>query len=173
MGRQFLNEGTEEVLAQCSKCKVFLPLSSYHRASGRKYNIKSYCIECTKKAYPPEHIRVVRKAWEDSTGYREKRRQEYSPEKNRAQKLRLTYNMSVEDYDKMFQEQEGLCAICLCSPQGDARLAVDHDHACCPGTKSCGKCIRKLLCSSCNNGLGRFRDNEILLQRAIDYLKEF
>ena len=30
---------------------------------------------------------------------------------------------------------------------------IDHDHRCCPGSESCGKCIRGILCSSCNTGL--------------------
>src|SRR4029077_2130187 len=35
-----------------------------------------------------------------------------------------------------------------------ALLAVDHDHNCCPGAHSCGKCIRGILCGTCNSALG-------------------
>jgi hypothetical protein len=49
-------------------------------------------------------------------------------------------------------------------------LAVDHDHNCCPSKKTCGKCIRGLLCMDCNRGLGYFRDDTARLDRAISYL---
>ena len=29
-------------------------------------------------------------------------------------------------------------------------LCVDHDHKCCPGKKSCGKCVRGILCINHN-----------------------
>ena len=31
-----------------------------------------------------------------------------------------------------------------------ANLEVDHDHSCCEGGNSCGKCIRGVLCRGCN-----------------------
>lgn len=60
------------------------------------------------------------------------------------------------------------CAIC---GENDAtRYAVDHDHACCPGRKSCGECVRGVLCHSCNRVLGIFRDSPARFQAAADYL---
>lgn len=49
-------------------------------------------------------------------------------------------------------------------------LVVDHDHGCCPGQKSCGNCIRGLLCDNCNIGLGHFKDSVESLQLAIEYI---
>lgn len=41
-----------------------------------------------------------------------------------------------------------------------ARLVVDHDHACCPRKHfSCGKCVRGLICLTCNAAAGMLRDD--------------
>jgi hypothetical protein len=50
------------------------------------------------------------------------------------------------------------------------RLAVDHDHSCCPGARSCGSCIRALLCYNCNRFMGRVDKSEKLQSRFQDYL---
>lgn len=86
-----------------------------------------------------------------------------------------TYKISPKDFDAMIQKQEGRCAICKEVPSEGAGFGkgwhVDHDHACCPAKgKTCGKCIRGLLCSTCNSGLGLFKDSEEVLQNAISYL---
>lgn len=54
----------------------------------------------------------------------------------------------------------------------DRQVVVDHDHTCCPGNKSCGKCVRGVLCPKCNWGLGHFRDNPAYLRAAANYLEE-
>jgi len=51
------------------------------------------------------------------------------------------------------------------------RLVVDHDHECCPDEKSCGKCVRGLLCNWCNRMIGMARDDPQRLRSAIAYLK--
>lgn len=83
-----------------------------------------------------------------------------------------TYNITEEQYQALYAAQGGKCAICQrAKGTGRRRLAVDHDHACCNGPKSCGKCVRGLLCKPCNrNVLGHLRDDIRALQRAIEYL---
>jgi hypothetical protein len=72
--------------------------------------------------------------------------------------------MSLEDYMALLEAQNGKCAICGGGETGKfSRLSVDHDHV----TKK----IRGLLCSSCNAGLGRLKDSEELLIRALEYLR--
>src|SRR5258708_3390846 len=72
----------------------------------------------------------------------------------------------------MLCAQKGVCAICKNLPLENQRLCVDHDHMCCPGFKSCGKCVRGLLCHRCNTSLGKFEDNVQILLNAVEYLKE-
>jgi len=71
----------------------------------------------------------------------------------RRQHLKASYKLAPEAYDRMLEERGGVCAICK-NPPAKGRLAVDHDHSCCPGMKTCGKCIRGLLCHKCNRALG-------------------
>lgn len=89
----------------------------------------------------------------------------------RSEMLVRTYGISVAQYEVMLSRQGGGCAICGVGESSDGSfLAVDHDHACCPDTKSCGGCVRGLLCRSCNQGLGCFRDDIERMRNAIEYL---
>jgi hypothetical protein len=82
--------------------------------------------------------------------------------------LKGAFGLSPEDFDGMLIEQSGRCGICN-NPM--TKPCVDHDHSCCPGKKSCGRCIRKLLCNSCNAGIGYLRDDVRILNLAIEYLE--
>lgn len=93
-----------------------------------------------------------------------------NPERFRDKELRRRRGISAEEYDALFENQNGLCAICgnpetaLNPLTGEPRaLAVDHDHV-------TGK-IRGLLCSGHNTGLGLFTDSPALLRAAITYLE--
>lgn len=77
--------------------------------------------------------------------------------------LKTKYNLSLEDYDRMLDDQDGRCAICLKPPEPDRHLCVDHDHE--TGEN------RGLLCDICNRGVGIFRDDPEALRRAADYLE--
>lgn len=96
-------------------------------------------------------------------------RPEYQ-EWRRDTQCRHIYNMRKGQYAEMLAAQGGLCANRGCSnPATD----VDHDHACCDGQRSCGKCIRGLLCSGCNAALGRIRDDLSRAQGLVAYLREW
>lgn len=86
-------------------------------------------------------------------------------------RLRRNYGITITRYDAMLEAQGGGCAICGASPRDSPSLHVDHDHACCPGRKkSCGQCIRGLLCEDCNRVLGMFGDDIARFEAAIGYL---
>ena len=76
----------------------------------------------------------------------------------------------------MLSEQDGKCAICkLPESRADLKnLSIDHDHSCCPvKSRSCGKCVRALVCSSCNKTLGLTKDNPATLRAMADYLERY
>lgn len=85
--------------------------------------------------------------------------------------LTYLYGITLEQRDAMLAEQGGVCALCG-SADPAPRWCIDHDHACCPGGKSCGKCIRGVLCLKCNSGLGLFDDDPIRLRDAAAYLAD-
>lgn len=78
--------------------------------------------------------------------------------------------MTEEDYRILFDFQNGVCAICKKPEIMKKNLSIDHDHRCCDGKKACGKCVRGLLCSSCNTALGFFNDDIFILESAKKYL---
>lgn len=98
------------------------------------------------------------------------RRKERFPDYQKEYALKLNYKLSLEQFNFMFMQQESVCKICKEKPK---RICVDHDHACCPGTKSCGKCIRGLICLPCNIGLGNLKDSPTILRLAADYLDNY
>lgn len=88
-----------------------------------------------------------------------------SKAKVKANKLKRKFGITIEDYNQMFDDQEGCCAICG-KHQSEFKtvFAVDHDHETCE--------VRGLLCSKCNIGIGNLQDNIIILEKAIKYLKK-
>lgn len=74
----------------------------------------------------------------------------------------LTRRQHIEELTK---KQDGLCAICDSQFSYKRKRVVDHCH-------KTGD-IRGLLCYNCNLGLGMFKDNCDLLNRAIIYLSKF
>lgn len=120
-----------------------------------------------RRAMDPASARAADKAWRDA-----------NPDKMFARTLRAFYNMTREQYDALLEVQDGVCAICR-QPERfinrrtglPHRLAVDHDHRCCPGSKSCGQCVAGLLCHACNAGGGKFGDDPDLLRAAADYFE--
>lgn len=89
------------------------------------------------------------------------------------QRVQRTYGLTPAEYDKLFEAQGRRCAICRRATGATKRLAVDHDHQCCPGPTSCGGCVRGLLCGPCNDVLAHARDQVDYFHRAARYLREW
>lgn len=89
----------------------------------------------------------------------------YAYNYHRTQRLKEQYNITLEDYNKLFEEQNECCVICgKNQSEFSKKLFVDHNH-------ETGK-IRGLLCYKCNACLGYFNDNISTFQKAIEYLSK-
>lgn len=74
----------------------------------------------------------------------------------------LSYGISLEMVEHFLTKQDNVCAICRDTLGQD--MHVDHNH-------DTGK-VRGLLCRGCNTGIGMLKEDVVLLQQAINYLKE-
>lgn len=112
---------------------------------------------------------------------------EFPPSKERADGILSTctrcytlkrYGTDRNGYDVLLKKQKGKCAICKTDDPTNGfsntteHFVVDHDHACCGADVryACGKCIRGLLCGSCNSGLGHFKDSVEVMRKAANYV---
>ena len=80
--------------------------------------------------------------------YREKNKELYL-----AYRRSWYYGLSQADFKTMMIAQAGRCAACLDTLGEGRSRAIDHDHKCCPGRRSCGRCVRGILCRNCNSTL--------------------
>jgi hypothetical protein len=86
------------------------------------------------------------------------------PDRKRADRdghLRRKFGITLVDYERMLEEQGG-CAICGAPEPENGSLHIDRDHR--------SGAVRGLLCVSCNNALGAFRESHDLFRKASDYL---
>ena len=130
---------------------------------------KCRCEECREwnknaarraRAKNPDYFRKYAREWYN-----------LHPQAARRDKVLRKYGITLEQYNSLLAKQGGICAICGKAPREDGYLSIDHDHACCAGQKSCGKCIRGLLCANCNSILGLANDKHKTLDQASQYLK--
>lgn len=135
---------------QCTACKGWLEYNQYSNRSesGRPY---SKCKKCVNKTATEWRMR--------------------NPEKLRAKILR-GYSLTLANFYELLTSQGGGCAICGTKEPKWRGWHVDHNHKCCDSEKSCGKCVRGILCGYCNATLGYVKDNPDILRLAIVYLEK-
>lgn len=79
--------------------------------------------------------------------------------------LQNTYGITLADFNRMNEEQNGKCFLCGNPPSGKSeRLVVDHCHT----TGS----VRKLLCVTCNVQLAKFEADPSFADRIMQYLSD-
>lgn len=116
-------------------------------------------------AFPPD---ATRQTPEGILAHNRVRREE-NRDWLRDRDFRRKYGIEFADYQRMFVEQRGVCAICEqpeTKVQGGSiqMLSIDHNHT--------TKVVRGLLCSNCNNGIGYFKEDPERMRKAIAYVEQ-
>ena len=147
MGPSVLH-GEDIMTAVCTTCNETKSKSDFKKRKDRPKGHSSSCTSCRQS----------------------KQRADWTPGQQSEYKLKAMYGITLADYEVLYNDQEGRCAICnkvetaLSNTGYVKNLAVDHCH-------ETGK-VRGLLCNRCNVGLGMFEDNVNNLKIAIHYLNK-
>ena len=143
--------------------------SEYHKI----YNLThSSAISKNKKKYyseKKENILAQKRKYYASNKIKirakENKRRRSNKDIARSHNLKANYGITLQDYNQLFIQQNGNCAICgINQSQLQEKLNVDHSH----NTHK----IRGLLCRNCNTGLGNFKDSISSLMNAVKYLSK-
>ena len=148
----------------CNGCKQTLSIELFSKSKRDGY--ASRCKPCLNKesrdrkrvqAQDPEYRKkMALKARE----YRKIKPRSYLTRKK--EWLKSLYGMTLEEYDNMFNKQNGVCAICFQPCKSKKGLAVDHNH-------KTGK-VRGLLCANCNGAIGMLQEDPAIIDRAKEYI---
>lgn len=149
---------------QAARGKELTPIRSFHKTTIRDDLGRKRCCTCTEWHDPAEFQACARNADGLSSQCKRCYRQDQWLKK---------FGISADQYASMLKAQGGGCAVCGEQCRTGRSLAVDHDHTCCPGQKTCGKCVRGLLCQRCNMGIGMLGEDPIRLWSAMAYVAKW
>lgn len=144
---------------------------SHRREYQRKNALKRYYAYKNSEKFnsPKEKIRRRKNNTECVRRYRASH-----PNSSHMRTLYM-HHFSQQRWDELLVKQGGVCPVCkkpliFQDSYNGKTPSIDHDHSCCSGQYSCGKCIRGILHARCNNALGCVDDNSVALRNAADYL---
>lgn len=169
-------------LKTCRRCQLSKPVTEFNRKQASPDGYETRCRSCVSEVRSeryhanPELHRERNRAYRNADPERRRRATKRTAQwraDNPGRRVDLTRDaLDWYVYHLTPEESEALGRVCRLCGSTD-RLVIDHDHACCSGRRSCGKCVRGRLCHSCNQGLGMFRDDPELLVAAALYLEEW
>lgn len=127
-------------------------------------------INARNSAYNKENAEKMAKAkrkWaannKEKTFAYKKKWKDGNPPKLRCGHLRKKYGITLAQWEELFTQQGNCCAVCKTTDPGTQNWHTDHCH-------TTGK-VRGILCSRCNLGIGRFKDNADLFEAVAAYLR--
>jgi len=169
-------------MKRCSKCGIDKDEKTGFHMDSRTGKPRGWCKVCinadniARAAANPEKNNARSKAWRDANperfSARTKKWRDENPERLRQTIYRNKYHV---DREALWKAQEGKCALCgdemLPTGREKSSAVVDHDRTCCPGSGSCGKCVRGLIHWGCNLMLGYAKDDPRILRCAAEYVE--
>ena len=144
-------------MKKCTRCQQTKEINSFAIDKSGRDGHRSICKVCHAawmKNYNLEHAEENR--------LKQKIRDSKRPKGSR-------HNIDQATYDSMLGRFKGKCWACR---ENDA-THIDHDHGCCSGTYSCGKCVRGLLCRSCNLAYGMLGESKERVQNLLNYASAY
>ena len=126
-----------EKLKQCKTCGLWLRLDDFSISYRGIHGVRKHCKKCCSL----KKKKSIRNS-----------------------QYKIKYGITLDDYNKMFEEQHGCCALCG-RHQSTLRknLSVDHNH-------KTGK-VRALLCSACNTEVGKIDGRLNFILKVCDYIQ--
>lgn len=158
-------------MKKCTQCKVEKELTDFHRLAKSSDGRQPVCRVCVSQyqkaryAADPERFKLAEETKRRAKGVQPKRVGRDLEKMRRWQRnhhYTTLYGITLEDYEQMLEEQEGVCAICSDPPNGTRPLSVDHNHE--------TGAVRALLCGHCNAALGHAREDPARLHNMVAYL---
>jgi hypothetical protein len=150
-----------EQTRRCKRCDKTKPLDEFSPGAWDAEN-KLICAEYRKN--PLTEIRWCIQCQESEPIFGLPKQIEVSTLEAKGKYLERTYDISLKEYEQLFIEQFGVCAICHKPPTEDKPfLVVDHDHE--------TGMVRGLLCNNCNIAIGLLKDNADTLRSAVRYIQ--
>ena len=142
----------------CRDCDVEKSPDLFYDSTNHTSGKMSWCIECNRR--------------QNAKYYRDTKQSKIKDDRLRR------YGLTNEQFEELLAKQDNKCALCdviLGMGRDSYSLTIDHDHSCCNPKRTwntCGKCVRGILCRSCNVKLGHYeklRNNP----RVQEYLSQF
>lgn len=157
-----------EVIKTCCKCQQVKPLNEFYKNKRQRDGLSTYCRVC-QLAYNQQYNLTPERIEKRRMQQRSRQRSE-TPEQGRQYRLKGLYGLTPEEFGDILISQGCGCAICATKNPGKKGWHVDHNHACCPGKRSCGKCVRGILCAKCNVAIAMLGDDPELMIAAAAYV---
>jgi hypothetical protein len=176
-GRKHPIDVFPEGYKRCTDCKEVKPLEDFllldrrtlakRPANSKQLGRRPECKACK--------ARRSKEYWEKTGRHKRnpnRKKHITDPQVARRGKYRRNYGITIEEYEALFEQQNGLCASCH-NPETATmkrtgklkQLSIDHCHV-------TGK-VRALLCSSCNQAFGCLKEDPARIRALLAYAEKW